>query len=73
MSVMVRMTQAGAEYLDSNRGDLSRAEFLRRLLAEHATGAPVPTQHREISPEKFAAIAIEALRADGYTVVKKGG
>lgn len=74
VSVMVRMTDRGAAYIDKQRGELSRAEFIRQVLAEHA-GVPrkPPPSPPEMPPRDLGETVVDALRVAGYEVVKKGG
>lgn len=36
VNIMLRVTPAGAAYIDKERGALPRAEFVRNVLSEHA-------------------------------------
>lgn len=68
--IMVRTTESAAAWIDEQRGDRSRAEFIRDVLAEKAGKAPKKT-HRPADADEIGAVMAGMLDAAGYDVMRR--
>lgn len=74
VQVMIRVTESAAEWIDGQRGEVSRAEFVRQVLMDYADGnrkLPPPVIE-EVAATDLGPMIMDALRASGYVVAKKG-